>query len=60
MSKFLSRIINIPLDLTITSEMHVPYLRHRLGMTMARLVKAPWSLYSTFAILDITIENKYI
>jgi hypothetical protein len=60
MSKFLSRIINIPLDLTITSEMHVPYIRHRLGMTMARLVKAPWSLYSTFAILDITIENKYI
>ena len=60
MSEFLSRIISIPLDLTITSEMHVPYDGHRLGMTMARLVKAPWSLYSTFAILDITIENKYI
>ena len=60
MSKFLSRIINIPLDLTITSEMHVPYLRHRLGMTMARLVKAPWSIYSTFVTLDITIQNKYI
>jgi hypothetical protein len=60
MSEFLSRIISIPLDLTITSEMHVPYNRHRLGMTMARLVRAPWSLYSTFAILDITIENKYI
>lgn len=60
MSKFLSRIINIPLDLTITSEMHVPYIRHRLGMTMARLVKAPWSLYSTFVTLDITIQNKYI
>jgi len=44
MSEFLSRIISIPLDLTITSEMHVPYDRHRLGMTMARLVKAPRSL----------------
>ena len=60
MSELLSRIISISLDLTITSEMHVPYVRHRLGMTMARLVKAPRSLYSTFAILDITIENKYI
>lgn len=60
MSEFLSRIISIPLGFDDTSEMHVPYNRHRLGMTMARLVKAPWSLYSTFAILDITIENKYI
>jgi len=60
MSEFLSRIISISLDLMITSEMYVPYVRHRLGMTMARLVKAPWNLYSTFVILDITIENKYI
>ena len=60
MSEFLSRIISVPLDLTITPEMHVPYVRHRLGVAMARLVKAPWSLHSTFAILYITIENKYI
>jgi len=60
MSEFLSRINCMPLDLTITSEIHVLYIRHRLGMTMARLVKAPWSLYSTFVTLDITIQNKYI
>ena len=60
MGEFLSRIISISLDMMITSEIHVPYIRHRLGMTMAKLVKAPWSLYSNFAILYITIENKYI
>ncbi|MDW0186320.1 MAG: hypothetical protein QOK63_02440 [Nitrososphaeraceae archaeon] len=60
MSEFLSRIISIPLDLTTSSEMHAPSITHRFGMTTARLVNVPWSLYSTFAILDITIENKYI
>jgi len=32
MSEFLSRINSMPLDLTITSEIHVPYIRHWLGM----------------------------
>ncbi len=60
MSEFLSRIISIPLDLTTTSEMHAPSITHRFGMTTVRLLNPSWSLYSTFAILDITIENKYI
>ena len=60
MSEFLSRIISIPLDLTTTSEIHAPSITHRFWMTTAKLVNAPRSLYSTFAILDITIENKYI
>ena len=51
MSEFLSRIISMPLDLTTTSEMHIPYFGHRFGMTMARLENAHWSLYSTFVIL---------
>jgi hypothetical protein len=59
MSEFLSRIIST-LDLTTTSERHVPYITHRFGITTARLVNAPWSLYSSFVILNMTIENKYI